>query len=454
MKNEVLLLLVLFSVVLVFGLTLPASAAGTSSTFVTGPDSHAITSLTAVSSRSTSWAVPNLPQGQVTPMIATGNLHIVGLTTDGTVMAVGDNSSKQGDVGSWTNIVQIAAGGDDTVGLKADGTVIAVGAYGSGQCNVTNWTDVMEVAVGDFHTVGVKADGTVVATGSNAFGQCDVSNWADIASIAAGGYHTVGLKADGTVVAVGYGNYGQCDVSGWRDITKVTAGGFDTIGLKADGTVVATGNNNYGQCDVGNWTGIIQVAAGYRHTVGLKGDGAVIAVGHNDYGQCNVGNWTNIVQVAAGFKETVGLRADGTVVVVGVLSGTPKWNLGSVAVYLTISAGTGGEVTGPGEGTLAYYPGTLLPLVATPENGYHFAGWTGDVDTVRNVNAARTTIVMDDNYSLTADFEKGSPISWLIPGAVTGAVVVVGLATFFVRRKGVVRTNNKGAVKAARTRRR
>jgi uncharacterized repeat protein (TIGR02543 family) len=443
MKNEVLLLLVLFLVVLVFDLTLPASAAGTSSTLVTVPDSHTITSLTAVNSRPTSWAVPKLPQGQATPMVAAGNLHILGLATDGTVMATGDNSSKQCNVDSWTNVIQIAAGGDHTVGLKADGTVIAVGANSSGQRNVADWTGVIEVSAGNFHTVGVKTDGTVIATGSNAFGQCDVSDWANIASVTAGGWHTVGLKVDGTGVAAGYSNYGQCDVSGWRDITEIAAGGFYTIGLKADGTVVATGNNNYGQCDVGNWTGIIQAAAGYRHTVGLKGDGTVIAVGDNDYGQCNVGNWTNIVRVAAGYKETVGLRADGTVVVVGVLSGTPEWKLGSAAVYLTISAANGGEVTGPGEGTFAYYPGTLLPLVATPENGYHFVGWTGDVDTVRGVNAARTTIVTDDNYSLTADFEKGSPINWLIPGAVTGAVVVVGLVIFLVRGRRHIRAKSK-----------
>jgi uncharacterized repeat protein (TIGR02543 family) len=454
MKNEVLLLLVLFSAVLVFGFALPASAGGTSSTLVTVPDRHAITSLTAVSPRSTSWAVPKLPKGQTTPMVAAGNLHIVGLATDGKVPAAGDNSSKQCNVASWTNIIQIAAGGDHTVGLKANGTVIAVGANSSGQRNIADWRDVIEVSAGNFHTVGVDTDGTVIAAGSNAFGQCDVGNWANIANVAAGGWHTVGLKGDGTVVAAGYSNYGQCDVSAWSDITEVAAGGFDTIGLKLDGTVVATGNNNYGQCNVGNWTGIIQVAAGYRHTVGLKGDGTVIAVGDNDYGQCNVGNWTSIVRVAAGYKETVGLMADGTVVVVGVLSGTPEWNLGSAAVYLTIYAGNGGEVTGPGEGTFAYYPGTLLPLVATPENGYHFVGWTGDVDTVRNVNAARTTIVTDDNYSLTADFEKGSPISWPIAGAVTGAVVLVGLVTFFVRRKRAVRTNNEGAVKAGRTRRR
>jgi uncharacterized repeat protein (TIGR02543 family) len=447
-------LLVPFPVALISALILLTPAAGTSPAVATLPDRHAIVSLTTVGFGCTSWAVPDLPQGQVMPMITAGNLHIVGLSTDGRVMAAGDNSSGQCNVDSWTNIVQVAAGGDHTVGLEADGTVVAVGSNGSGQRNVAGWTNVAAVSAGSFHTVGVETDGTVVAAGSDAFGQCDVSGWTDIAGVAAGGWHTVGLKADGRVVAAGYNNYGQCDVSGWGDITMIAAGGFDTIGLKTDGTVVATGSDNYGQCDVGNWTGIIQVTAGYRHTIGLKSDGTVLALGDNDWGQCNVGNWTDVIQVAAGYKETVGLKADGSVVAAGVLSGTPEWNLGSVAVHLTISAGTGGDVTAPGEGTFSYYPGTLLPLVATPGNGYHFAGWTGDVGTVRNVNGAQTNIAMDDDYSLAAQFEEGSPISWPIVGGAAGGVVAAALATFLALRTRSARTGKKGLGKGVGTKKR
>ena len=39
----------------------------------------------------------------------------------------GGVTTGQLDVGSWTNIVQVAAGGYHTVGLKSDGTVVAVG---------------------------------------------------------------------------------------------------------------------------------------------------------------------------------------------------------------------------------------------------------------------------------------------------------------------------------------
>ena len=226
--------------------------------------------------------------------VAAGGIHMVGLKRDGTVVAVGSNSSGQREVSGWRNIVAAAAWSYHTVGLKRDGTVVAVGSNSSGQCEVSGWRDIVAVAAGGDHTVGLKRDGTVVAVGENYYGECKVSDWRDIVAVAAGRYHTVGLKRDGTVVAVGWNGDGQCKVSGWRDIVAVTAGGVLTVGLKRDGTVVAVGLNGDGQCEVSGWRDIVAVAAGYSHTVGLKRDGTVVAVGKNDDGQCEVSDWADI----------------------------------------------------------------------------------------------------------------------------------------------------------------
>jgi hypothetical protein len=64
----------------------------------------------------------------------------------------------------------------------------------------------------------------------------------------------------------------------------------------------------------------------------------------------------------------------------------------------------GGSVTGPGEGVFTYDGGTVVDLVATPDEGYQFDEWTGDVDTIVDIGAAVTTITIDDNYSITANF--------------------------------------------------
>ena len=135
----------------------------------------------------------------------------------------------------------VSAGWYQTVGLKSDGTVVAVGNNGYGQCNVGGWTNITQVATGNCHTVGLKSDGTVVAVGCNAANQCAVGGWANIVQVSAGNVHTVGVRSDGTVVAVGDNEYGQCDVGGWTDIVQVAAGAMHTVGLKADGTVVAVG---------------------------------------------------------------------------------------------------------------------------------------------------------------------------------------------------------------------
>ena len=248
--------------------------------------------------------------------VAAGESHTVGLKSDGTVVAVGFNTSGQLAVGNWTDITQVAAG-SHTVGLESNGTVVAVGNNVFGQLAVGGWTKIVQVAASEDHTVGLKSDGTVVAVGYNGSGQLAVGGWTNITQVAAGYYYTIGLKTDGTVVAVGYNGSGQLAVGGWTNITQVAAGEDHTVGLRSDGTVVAVGWNYSGQLAVGGWTGIIQVAAGVAHTVGLRSDGTVVAVGSNTSGQLAVGGWTGIVQVAAGWYHTVGLRSNGRVVAVG-----------------------------------------------------------------------------------------------------------------------------------------
>jgi len=179
----------------------------------------------------------------------------------------------------------------------------------------------------------------------------------------------------------------------------------------------------------------------------------VVAVGHNEDGQCNTYGWADIVEVAAGNYHTVGLRTDGTVLAAGLEVELAKWNLGSPAVDLTISSAIGGDVTRPGEGTFAYYPGSRLNLVAMPESGYHFVGWTGDVGSIADVNAALTSITMNDKYSITADFEQGEPVNWALIGGIAGAVVAAGLVFFFVRKKKGVQKKGREK-KITRTRRR
>jgi len=81
--------------------------------------------------------------------------------------------------------------------------------------------------------------------------------------------------------------------------------------------------------------------------------------------------------------------------------------LEQLGIYdLTSGSTAGGCVTSPGEGSFTYRQGTVVGLVAEAEDGYEFVNWTGDVGTVGNVNTASTTITMEGNHSITANFEE------------------------------------------------
>ena len=106
-------------------------------------------------------------------------------------------------------------------------------------------------------------------------------------------------------------------------------------------------------------------------------------------------------------------------------------------VSLTISSTIGGSVTTPGEGTFPYDAGMVVDLVAEAEAGYEFVNWTDNVGTIADVNAVSTTIIMNDDYSIEADFAEIPPIRYnlTIYSTSGGSVTVPGEATFTYDKK-------------------
>jgi hypothetical protein len=79
-------------------------------------------------------------------------------------------------------------------------------------------------------------------------------------------------------------------------------------------------------------------------------------------------------------------------------------NFAPFSYNLTVDSTDGGQVSSPGEGTFPYDCGTDVPLVAEADLGYHFVEWTGDTGTIDDVDAAETTITINGNHSITANF--------------------------------------------------
>ena len=105
---------------------------------------------------------------------------------------------------------------------------------------------------------------------------------------------------------------------------------------------------------------------------------------------------------------------------------------------LTISSTRGGSVTAPGEGTFAYPKDSEVALVAEPNSGYKFVNWTGDVSTIYNVSANETTITMEDNYTIQANFEPIIPLYLTITSTTGGSVTEPGEGTFTYAEDEVV----------------
>jgi hypothetical protein len=82
---------------------------------------------------------------------------------------------------------------------------------------------------------------------------------------------------------------------------------------------------------------------------------------------------------------------------------------------LIISSTAGGQVAAPGEGIFSYDEGTIVNLVATPDDGYRFLNWTGDADDVANFNDATTAITINRDCSITANFEEGEAVTFVDP---------------------------------------
>jgi uncharacterized repeat protein (TIGR02543 family) len=119
-------------------------------------------------------------------------------------------------------------------------------------------------------------------------------------------------------------------------------------------------------------------------------------------------------------------------IMVALIAGMAGCASSATEYDLTISGTEGGVVTTPGEGTFAYDDGDAVDLVATPDASYVFVNWTGDVDTIEDVNDATTSITVDDNYSVTANFVLIAPTQYnlIISSTQGGSVTTPGEGDF------------------------
>ena len=222
-------------------------------------------------------------------------------------------NNGQDDVDDWRDIVAVSASEGHTVGLKTDGTVVAVGDNKYGQCEVSSWRDIVSIYATSYMTVGLTSNGIVLTTNSS------TDELTDVIAIGGMGSSVIALKADGTVVSTDV----DYNTSGWSDIVEISTSDGCVAGLKSDGTVVVIASSSYSSklYEASNWNDIVSVSANETHIVGLKSDGSVVSTAF-DYdrykyynGECEVGSWSDIVSISACGTHTIGLKSNGRIVV-------------------------------------------------------------------------------------------------------------------------------------------
>jgi hypothetical protein len=240
-----------------------------------------------------------------------------------------------------TNAVAISAGDAHALALTSDGRVVAWGDNSANQTNVpSDLSNVVAIAAGSSHSLALQADGTVRGWGDNTFGESTPpAGLTNVVAVSAGNYFSLALKADGTVTAWGtHSPFGETDVP--ADLTNaiaVSAGIEHGLALRSDGTVTGWGQGPY----VMSLSNIVAVSDGNGLSLALSANGSVFAWGMEK--RCGStlsypsvpADLTNAIAIAAGSLTSIALRADGSVVVWGCGAVNPPVGLSGASAVCT-----------------------------------------------------------------------------------------------------------------------
>jgi len=104
-------------------------------------------------------------------------------------------------------------------------------------------------------------------------------------------------------------------------------------------------------------------------------------------------------------------------------------NFSWVMYTLSMEASGRGSTT-PVAGIHEYSEGTMVSVTATPDIGWQFDGWTGDVI---NPGSATTLLIIDSDKNVTAKFS----LDWSLLGISIISVVMIGLlvSVLIIRRR-------------------
>ena len=100
---------------------------------------------------------------------------------------------------------------------------------------------------------------------------------------------------------------------------------------------------------------------------------------------------------------------------------------------LTIDVSGEGSTT-PEAGIYSYDEGTVVNIVANAASGWKFDSWAGEA---ANLALAETTVTMDSDKTVAANFSKARSNRWLVGGITAGVLIIAMIIWLAVRTRTI-----------------
>ncbi|MBL7125958.1 MAG: InlB B-repeat-containing protein [Dehalococcoidales bacterium] len=168
-------------------------------------------------------------------------------------------------------------------------------------------------------------------------------------------------------------------------------------------------------------------------TMRVDGNGSTTpAAGNNSYEEGTVISITATPESGWRFNGWTGDVAEPDIAITTVTIDSDKTvtaNFSRTLNTLTMRVDGNGSTT-PAAGNNSYEEGTVISITATPESGWRFNGWMGDV---AEPDIAITTVTIDSNKAVTASFSRVI-FTWWLTGGIAGGVAIIGVVFWLAIR--------------------
>ncbi len=251
---------------------------------------------------------------------------LLGLTTDGRVLAAGQESAfdpsrlsdiaelipsadilalngegrvtvlplayKLSDAQGLYGVAEVALHADFAFYLMEDGSVRPGSGYYNYYSNnfFYSWKDMQALRVGDSYMLGLTRDGHVLG-GPFRWGDPlpETGEWSDVVQLELDRERSIayGVTGDGHVLIASLSGGESPEISAWANVKEIRINDNYVVGLTKDGRVLSWAwGEARAPLEHAGWKNVTAIALGRNHLAALTADGAVLATGDNSFGQC------------------------------------------------------------------------------------------------------------------------------------------------------------------------